>query len=231
MSRESPTLLFGAADPSDDACTSSQFQINQITLKRRASIHSEYHSDSSEWRESSSSEQQQQESSDGSTRVGTSAEAWRSRMLDCCQDLVEDYSRWITYVCSTVVVLLGIIFALFLFRSSIRGWCTLWSPNDNNCVRLPLWLSGLSWIPMNNTAAVRSPDGSLFDGFVARYYCTSSASKPGHEPTWLFEQPVVLNRLSSSARQPRAELDLLVGILSACSNFKSRSAVRQTWMR
>ena len=61
---------------------------------------------------------------------------------------------------------------------------------------------------------------------------TCPATQPHHKPTMLFE-PSTVGRYSPSDAGDRdsQEVDLLVGVLSACQAPGRRKAVRDSWMR
>mmetsp|Transcript_16569 Transcript_16569/g.46247 ORF Transcript_16569/g.46247 Transcript_16569/m.46247 type:complete len:761 (-) Transcript_16569:85-2367(-) len=89
--------------------------------------------------------------------------------------------------------------------------------------------SGVHLLPLNNPDAIIWSSGSVFDGFESKYFCSENASAAEHKPTLLFEQPVVQQATSQSAKD--SDVDLLVGILSACDSAGRRDIVRQTWQR
>eukprot|EP00873_Tetraselmis_striata_P025667 jgi/Tetstr1/445931/TSEL_033560.t1 len=108
--------------------------------------------------------------------------------------------------------------------------------NSGVCAALPLWVSGLSWLPLNTPAAVISPTGAVFDRFHSAYDCTAAASTKRHFPQLLFETPKLGShpqgaQLAVSPPPTGEQLDLLIGILSGCKSRALRDAVRETWLR
>jgi len=132
---------------------------------------------------------------------------------------------WLRHSC-VIVTLSAVALLLLTGRPLAHTWC---GALPGACESLPLWLSGLHWIPLNDVASARS-SLSVFDGFVAKYHCTPQASSRSHTPSILFDHPVVGPNVSSHPGTSDT-VDLLVGVLSSCHGSSLRTAVRDTWQR
>lgn len=122
----------------------------------------------------------------------------------------------------------GVVTVAVLLFGLVRWGC---AHTAASCSALPLWASGLSWIPFDDESAVTEPSGSAIERFDFKYHCTPNASDPYHRPRLLFDPPVLLDGTTALPADDERRLDLLVGILSACKSSETRDVVRQTWQR
>ncbi len=82
---------------------------------------------------------------------------------------------------------------------------------------------------INNPAMFGSDSGSVVGKLVVKHHCP--AARRSFHPTLYWDETSLAPSRAASAGGAQGDVDLLVGILSACRGSGARQAARDSWMR